>query len=279
MAQRTWFITGINSGFGRTMTQQLLERGDRVMGTVRKTGSVHDLEVAYGDRLSVDHLDVTDAAEIAAVVDRAFEIAGRIDVIVNNAGYGLFGAAEEASDEQIVHVFDTNLLGSIRVARASLPHLRAQGGGRIIQLSTVGGQTAAPGGSLYISSKWGIEGFMDSLAGEVASFGIGVTIVEPGGARTDFRTGGLQLGEPVAAYDGTPAAMVRGLKSARMLDPGDPVKIAAIIIDSVDQETAPRRLALGKSSYDAIQAALSGRLAALEAQRDLAYSTDFPEGD
>ncbi len=144
MGQRTWFITGINSGFGREMTEQLLDRGDRVAGTVRKPASVGDLEEKYGDQLWISHLDVTDTAEIKAVVGRAFAELGRIDVVVNNAGYGLFGAAEELSDDQVRHQIDTNLVGSIQVARAALPHLRAQGGGRIVQLSTVGGRPPVP---------------------------------------------------------------------------------------------------------------------------------------
>lgn len=279
MAQRTWFITGINSGFGRQMTEQLLGRGERVAGTVRRLDSVDDLRETYGDQLWTAHLDVTDTAEIVAVVDRAFDELGRVDVVVNNAGYGLFGAAEELADEQIEHVIATNLVGSIQVARAALPHLRAQGGGRIIQLSTVGGQTAGAGGSLYMASKWGIEGFMDSLAQEVAGFGIGVTIVEPGGARTDFRFGSLRMGTPMAAYDGTPAAMVRGVQDPAYPSLGDPAKMAAVIVASVDQTPAPLRIALGSDSFDRIQEALTARLASLESQQELAYSTDFPAGE
>ncbi len=278
MAQRTWFITGISSGFGRQLTEQLLERGDRVAGTVRRLDSVDDLRERYGDRLWVAHLDVTDIAEITTVVGRAFGELGRVDVVVNNAGYGLFGAAEEVDDAQIEHVIATNLVGSIQVARAAFPHLRAQSGGRIIQLSSVGGQTASPGGSLYMASKWGIEGFMDALAQEVAGFGIGVTIVEPGGARTDFRFGSLRLGKPMAAYDGTPAAMVRGVQDPAYPSPGDPAKMAAVMIASVDQTPAPLRIALGSDAFDRIQAALTARLASLEAQQELAYSTDFPAG-
>ncbi|MEO5533519.1 MAG: SDR family oxidoreductase [Pseudolysinimonas sp.] len=275
MPQRTWFITGINSGFGRELTEQLLHHGDRVAGTVRTLGSTDDLSAEYGDRLWVAHLDVTDTDEIKAVVSRAFRELGPIDVVVNNAGYGLFGAAEEVSDAQIAHVIDTNLIGSIQVARAALPHLRRQGHGRIIQMSSVAGQTAMPGASLYQASKWGIEGFMDALAQEVAGFGIGVTIIEPGGARTNFRHGSLQLGEPLSDYDGSPAAMVRAIQQPEHESSGDPVKIAAAVIRSVDQTPAPRRVVLGSDSFGAIKAALTARLAAHELQRDLASSTDF----
>jgi len=137
MAQRNWFITGVNSGFGRQMTEQLLARGDRVAGTVRKMDATEDLMSRYGDLLWIARLDVTDVPEIRAVVNRAFADLGRIDVVVNNAGYGLFGAAEELTDDQILHQLNTNLIGSIQVVRAALPHLRAQGGGRIIQLSNL----------------------------------------------------------------------------------------------------------------------------------------------
>ncbi|AYG05238.1 SDR family oxidoreductase [Gryllotalpicola protaetiae] len=276
MPQRTWFITGISSGFGRTMAEQLLKAGDRVAGTVRKQGSVADLVASYGDQIWVASLDVTDTAAVRSVVDAAFTALGRIDVVMNNAGFGLFGAAEEVSDEQIEQIIATNLTGSIQVVRAALPHLRAQGGGRIVQLSTVGGQTAGAGASLYIASKWGVEGFAESLADEVAPFNIGVTIVEPGGARTGFRLRGLQLGTPLAAYDGTPAAGVRGLQNPAYQEPGDPERMAALMIASVNQEPAPRRLVLGHSAYLAIRAALTDRLADVEPQEAQAASADFP---
>jgi NAD(P)-dependent dehydrogenase (short-subunit alcohol dehydrogenase family) len=276
MTQRTWLITGVNSGFGRTMAEQLLRAGDRVAGTVRKQGSVDDLIATYGDHFWVGTLDVTDTAQVRSVIDAAFGVFGRIDVVMNNAGFGLFGAAEEVSDEQIEQILATNLTGSIQVVRAALPHLREQGGGRIIQLSTVGGQTAGAGASLYIASKWGVEGFADSLADEVTPFNIGVTIVEPGGARTGFRLKGLQLGTPLAAYDNTPAAGARGLQNPAYLEPGDPERMAALIIASVDQEPAPRRLVLGHDSYRAIVAALTSRLADIEPQEEQAKSADFP---
>jgi NAD(P)-dependent dehydrogenase (short-subunit alcohol dehydrogenase family) len=183
MAQRTWFITGVNSGFGRHLSEQLLERGDRVAGTIQKDGSVDDLIATYGDQFWTAHLDVTDVPAIKAVVGRAFTQVGRIDVIVSNAGYGLFGAAEELTDDQIDHVIATNLTGSIQLIRATLPHLRAQHGGRIIQIFTFGGQAAFAGASMYHATKWGIEGFAEAVGQEVAPFGIGVTIVEPGGAQ------------------------------------------------------------------------------------------------
>ncbi|WP_327233817.1 SDR family oxidoreductase [Streptomyces sp. NBC_01317] len=280
MTARTWFITGVNSGFGREMTEQLLRRGDRVAGTVRKLDAVADLKDTYGDRFWVAHLDVTDTAEIKTVVDKAFAELGTVDVVVNNAGYGLFGAAEELTDAQIDHVIATNLTGSIHVTRAALPHLRAQQGGRIIQISTFGGQAAFPGGSMYHATKWAVEGFTEAVAHEVAGFGIGVTIIEPGGARTQFRYGSAQLGPALDAYADTPVAAVRTLlASGTALSPGDPARMASVIIASTEQTPAPLRIALGTDSFGIIRKSLTDRLAALEAQQDVAASTDFPAGE
>lgn len=277
--QSTWFITGVNSGFGRLMTEQLLARGERVAGTVRNLETMADLKQQYGDRLWLAQLDMTDTHKIQQVVSAAFAELGKIDVIVSNAGYGLFGAAEELSDEQVVHQLATNLLGPIMLVRAALPHLRAQGGGRIIGLSTFGGQASLPGGSLYHASKWGLEGFLESIGQELAAFQIGVTIIEPGSARTNFRHGGAQLGQPLDAYQGTPAAMVHAmLKDTTRLPLGDPAKMSAIIIGSVQQTPAPRRIVLGSDSWGIIRKALTERLAAVEAQQELAASTDIAPG-
>ena len=223
MAQRTWLITGVSSGFGRQLTERLLDGGERVVGTVRGLDKVADLVEQYPAAFRAELLDVTDAAAIREVVDRSFAELGRIDVIVSNAGYSLFGATEELSDEQIRHIVDTNLIGSIQLIRAALPHLRRQGGGRIIQISSYGGQVAFPGNSMYHATKWGIEGFVESVAQEVAPFGIGMTIVEPGGARTQFRFGSAQVAEQMPVYDDTPArAPLRILDPANGLAPGDP---------------------------------------------------------
>ncbi|RYY09650.1 MAG: SDR family NAD(P)-dependent oxidoreductase [Cytophagaceae bacterium] len=152
---QTWFITGTSSGFGRKLTEKLLERGDRVAATVRQPSALDDLKSRYAGQLWVAILDLTEPAAIRRVVDAAFADLGRIDVVVSNAAYGLFGAAEEVTDAQLRHQIDTNLLGSIHLIRAALPHLRAQGGGRLLQLSSAGGQTTYPNFSLYHATKWG----------------------------------------------------------------------------------------------------------------------------
>ena len=280
MAQRTWFITGVSSGFGRELTTQLLARGDRVVGTVRDTGKVADLREQYPETLRAEELDVTDIAAIRTVIERSFAQLGRIDVIISNAGYGLFGAAEELSDAQVEHIVATNLVGPIQLIRAVLPHLRAQGGGRVIQISSYGGQVAFPGISMYHATKWGIEGFVESVAQEVASFGIGMTLVEPGGARTEFRYGSAQVAALMPIYDETPAhSFVRMLDPKNGLAPGDPARMAARIIESVDVEPAPLRMVLGSQALESTLTTLRKRIASFEAQTALAASTDFPSGE
>ncbi|SEI39955.1 NADP-dependent 3-hydroxy acid dehydrogenase YdfG [Azotobacter beijerinckii] len=280
MSKRTWLITGVSSGFGRQLTGQLLERGDCVVGTVRDTGKVTDLIERYPEAFHAEVLEVTDTAAIREVVERSFARLGRIDVIIGNAGYGLFGAAEELTDEQIEHIVATNLVGSIQLIRAALPHLRAQGGGRIVQISSYGGQVAFPGNSMYHATKWGIEGFVESVAQEVASFGIGMTIVEPGGARTEFRYGSAQVATLMPVYNDTPAhGFLRMLDPQNAPAPGDPARMAARIIESVDVEPAPLRLVLGSQALESTLSTLRKRIAGFEAQAELAASTDFPPGE
>jgi NAD(P)-dependent dehydrogenase (short-subunit alcohol dehydrogenase family) len=275
-AQRTWFITGTSSGFGRSLTEQLLDRGDRVFATVRDLTTLDDLKSRHGERLTGALLDVTDSAAVRRVVDRAFEERGRIDVVVSNAGYGLVGAAEELSDAQIRHQIDTNVIGSIQLTRAALPHLRAQGGGRILQLSSMGGQIAFAGLSLYHTSKWAIEGFFEAVAQEVAPFGIEVTLVEPGSAQTQFGAGSLVKAATMEAYERTPVGDYRRTRlAADFKRIGDPDRMARAMIESVDQSPAPKRLTLGSDAYNLMHAALVERLRALEAQKETAFSTDF----
>ncbi len=280
MTQRTWLITGISSGFGRHLTEQLLDRGDRVVGTVRKPESVADLVGRYPDLLRVEVLDVRDTEALRAVVERTVADRGRIDVAINNAGYGVFGAAEELSDEQVEAILATNLTASIQLIRAVLPHMREAGAGRIIQLSSYGGQVAFPGNSMYHATKFGIEGFCESVAQEVTPFGIGVTIVEPGGARTEFRYGSAQVASALPAYVGSPArSFEKMLDPANGLAVGDPARMAAAIIDSVDQTPAPMRIVLGSQALESTISTLQKRIAGFEAQKDLAASTDFPPGE
>jgi NAD(P)-dependent dehydrogenase (short-subunit alcohol dehydrogenase family) len=271
---KTWFITGASSGFGRHLTELLLERGDTVAATVRRPETLADLSAAYGDKLWIATLDVTDTAAIRTAVDAAFAALGRIDVVVSNAGYALLGAAEELADEEVLRQLDTNLVGSIQLGRAVIPHLREQGGGRILQLSSVGAQVSFPGMSLYHASKWGIEGFYEAVIPEVASFGIEVTLVEPGGARTDFASRSMSISEALPRYADTPVGEIRALAAGGTMAIGDPVKMARAIIESADQPVAPKRLLLGSDAYAMVTAALHQRLDDLESGKDLANSTD-----
>lgn len=273
MKNRIWFITGVSSGFGYELSRQLLERGDKVIGTVRNKGKIANLIKKYPDAFTCELLDMTDVPAIHNVVDSSFEQFGRIDVIVSNAGYGLFGAAEELSDAEVDQIIATNLTGSIQLIRSALPHLRAQGGGRIVQLSSYGGQVAFPGNSMYHATKFGIEGFCESVAQEVALFNIGVTLVEPGGARTEFRYGSAKVAKLMPEYEGTPAhAFERMLDPANGLAPGD----SARIIESVEEAPAPMCMMLGSQALASTISTLKTRIAEYEKQAELAASTDFP---
>ena len=276
---RTWLITGISSGFGKALTEQLLAKGDTVIGTVRtKKDDIKELEKQYPNTLDVEHLDVTDVNEIRKVVNNAIAKHGRIDVLINNAGYGLFGAAEELSDEEINKILATDLTGSIQMIRSVLPQMRKQGGGRIIQISSYGGQVAYPGNSMYHAAKFGIEGFCESVAQEVAPFNIGITIIEPGGARTEFRYGSAHVANLMPEYDNTPThAFLKMLDPANGLAPGDPAKMATRIIETADQNPAPLHVVLGSQALQATIERLSKRLDEYKGETDLAASTDIKE--
>ncbi|MBB3948843.1 SDR family oxidoreductase [Aureimonas jatrophae] len=273
---KTWLITGASSGLGRIMTETLLRRGDRVVATVRRQEALGDLETRYGDRIRIVVLDVTDAGAVRQTIDAAFAAQTRIDVVVSNAGYGLFGAAEEVSDEQIERQVATNLVGSIQVIRASLPHLRAQGGGRIMQVASEGGQVAYPAFGLYHATKWGIEGFVEAAAQEVAPFNIDFVIVEPGPTATNFGAG-LDQAPAMAVYEATPSGdMRRGLASGSFAIKGDAGRSVDAMIDAGDTQHPPLRLALGSTAYEHIETALVRRLEAIRAQKSVAYAADTP---
>ena len=273
---RTWLITGISSGFGYEITKQLLEKGDTVVGTVRKTDKIKSLMEEYPKNLDVKILDVTDVPALQKTVRDAFAEHEKIDVVISNAGYGLFGAAEELSDDQINHIIATNLTGSIQLIKTSLPFMRKQGGGRIIQISSYGGQVAYAANSMYHATKFGIEGFCESVAQEVEPFDIGVTIVEPGGARTEFRYGSAKVAKLTPEYEAC-HGFLKMLDPANGLAPGDPAKMATKIIESVDLPKAPMRMVLGSQALQATITRLKERIADYETQTELAVSTDIVE--
>ena len=273
---KTWLITGVSSGFGYEMTKQLLESGNTVIGTVRNTKKVEDLIAKYPETFDCRILDVTDVPAVHAAVDAAFEKHGRIDVIVSNAGYGLFGAAEELSDEEVNHIIATNLTGSIALIRSALPYLRKQNSGNIIQISSYGGQVAFAANSMYHATKFGIEGFCESVAQEVEKYNIKVTIVEPGGARTEFRYGSAKVAKLTPEYDHV-HGFLNMLDPSKGLAPGDPAKMAACIIESVDKKDTPLHMVLGSQALKATIERLEERVAAYKTQTETAASTDIVE--
>ena len=266
----TWFVTGASRGFGRELTEQLLARGHRVAATLRRPEQLDDLAVRHQDRLWVRALDVTDTGRMRHVVAEAFADLGRVDVVVSNAGFGVFGAAEDLTDAQVEAMIATNLTASIQLARAVVPYLRGQGGGRLLQLSSMGGHIAFPAFSMYHATKWGIEGFFESLAVEVEPFGIRTTLVEPGMIRSTFYETATRV--PVSPpYRGTPVDRTP-VPLEQM--PGDQAKVVAAMIDAALAPDPPRRLLLGSDAYRLVHDALAARLAGVEAQRDRAASTD-----
>jgi NAD(P)-dependent dehydrogenase (short-subunit alcohol dehydrogenase family) len=244
---KVWFITGASRGFGLEFAKAALQRGDQVAATARNTAALDELVSAHGDAVLPLQLDVTDRDAAFAAVQQAQEKFGRLDVVVNNAGYGLFGAVEEISDAQLREQLEVNLFGVLHVTQAVLPILREQGAGHIIQISTIGGVAAFPSLGGYHASKWALEGLTESLAQEVAGFGIKVTLVEPGGFATDWAGSSAAHTEPQPQYDPLRAAMA---KQRASMDPsmvGDPVAAGGAILKLADAEQPPLRVFFGTS--------------------------------
>jgi NAD(P)-dependent dehydrogenase (short-subunit alcohol dehydrogenase family) len=273
---QNWLITGTSSGIGRALTELALERGDNIVATVRKPSALDNLKEKYGSHLRIAILDPTHAKGIKSVVDQAFDEFGSIDFAVSNAGYIMVGAAEEAELPRIERLLDTNLLGSIVFAKAIIPHMRKQGGGRILQISSEQSQMAYPGMSIYATTKWGIEGFYEGVIPEIAKFGIEVTLVEPGTARTNIASSSDDT-TPMDIYENTPVGDFRRALATygEKILIGDPAKMAKAIIASCELKPAPRRLVLGSDAYKHIEDALVERLALLRSQKELALSTDL----
>ena len=271
----TWFITGASRGMGRELTEQALARGDRVAATLRTPSQLDDLVAVHGHRLWVRQLDVTDTIQMGQVVQEAFTDHERVDVVVSNAGFGVFGAAEDVTNDQVEQMMATNLTAAIHLARLVVPYLRRQGGGRLMQVSSMGGHMAFPAFSLYHATKWGIEGFYEALAQEVAPFGIHTTLVEPGMIRTGFYEAATRvpMSEP---YRGGPADR-KPIPLEQM--PGSQTRVVAAMIEAAQSENPPRRLLLGSDAYRLVTEALNERLATFERQRAVAFSTDVDQGE
>ena len=254
---KVWFITGSSKGFGRQFTETALRRGDAVAATARDVSTLDDLVAEYNDLVLPITLDVTDHAAVTAAVSRAKKHFGRVDVVVNNAGYGLFGAAEEITECQLRDQMEVNFFGSVAVTKIVLPVLRQQGFGHLIQISTVGGIAAFPYLSAYHASKWAIEGFTEALAGEVAEFGIKVTLVEPAGYDTDWMSASAVVADPNPAYDGL---RVRQGEFSAGMPLGEPSGVGPALMALVDLAEPPLRVLFGAAALNIVEQAYAARL-------------------
>jgi NAD(P)-dependent dehydrogenase (short-subunit alcohol dehydrogenase family) len=255
---KVWFITGTSKGFGRIWAEAALERGDRVAATARDVSTVADLAERYGEDALPLELDVTDKPAVDAAVARAHEQFGRLDVVVNNAGYGLFGAIEEVSEEQARAQIETNLFGALWVTKAALPILREQGSGHVIQVSSVGGVFAYAGIGMYHASKWGLEGFSQAMAAELEHLGIKVTIVEPTGYSTDWSGPSSVQAEEIAAYQ--PVRDWRAELVSSRGPAGDPDATGPAILEVVDADEPPLRIIFGAGPLDVIKKEYAKRI-------------------
>jgi NAD(P)-dependent dehydrogenase (short-subunit alcohol dehydrogenase family) len=244
MASKTWFITGASRGFGREWAIAALERGDTVAATARDTASLDDLVAKFGDSLLPLRLDVTDRDAVFAAVGQAHAHYGRLDVVVNNAGYGQFGMVEELTESEARAQIETNLFGALWVTQAVLPFLREQGSGHILQVSSIGGISAFPNIGMYHASKWALEGISQSLAQEVAGFGIKVTLIEPAGYSTDWGGSSAKHTTPLPAYEPVREQSAKARKE-RQSSPGDPVATRAAVLAVVDSDDPPLRIFFG----------------------------------
>jgi NAD(P)-dependent dehydrogenase (short-subunit alcohol dehydrogenase family) len=275
-SQRVWFITGASTGFGRLLAEQALAKGDNVVATARKPEQIADLTHNHPEAALVLALDVTDNNAVESAVDAAIKQFGRIDVLVNNAGYGLAGAIEEATEDEYMPVFETNVFGLICVTKAVLPSLRKQRSGHIVNLSSVGGLIGSPGWGYYNASKFAVEGFSEALAAEVAPLGIHVTIVEPGPFRTDFLgRSGVEAEQRIADYDQTAGKTRQYFHEQAGKQAGDPAKAAAAILTAVDAAKPPKHLVLGKLAFNRMNQHLDEWKQELEAWRETSLGADF----
>ncbi|KUI39070.1 SDR family oxidoreductase [Mycobacterium sp. GA-2829] len=263
MSGKVWFITGTSRGFGREWAIAALERGDRVAATARDTATLTDLVDKFGDALLPIALDVTDREADFAAVTQAHDHFGRLDIVVNNAGYGQFGFIEELSEQEARDQIETNVFGALWITQAALPYLRAQRSGHIVQVSSIGGISAFPNVGIYHASKWALEGFSQALAQEVAPFGVHVTLVEPGGFSTDWAGPSAKHATPIPDYDEA-KAQAQAARSKRNATPGDPKASASAILKVVDAENPPLRVFFGEVPLSIAKADYESRLATWE---------------
>jgi NADP-dependent 3-hydroxy acid dehydrogenase YdfG len=277
---RTWFITGASTGFGRVLAEEVLKAGGKVVATARNRDKVADLEAKYPQKAKALALDVTNAGQVDSAVTQAFAQFGQVDVLVNNAGYGVAGAIEEVSEAESMPMFETNVFGLLRVTRAFLPHLRKQRSGHILNLSSIGGVVASPGMGYYNATKFAVEGLSEALAGEVAPLGIRVTIIEPGPFRTDFLgRSGVVAKTRIADYDATAGNMRKYFAENDGKQKGDPVRAVHAMMQVVESPNPPLRLLLGASALQRLRSKLTNWEKEIAASEQVTLGADFPDGE
>ena len=272
---QTWFITGSSRGLGRAIAEAVLAAGHNLTATARDPAKLADLHARYGEQIRAVALDVTDPREAEEAIKINNVAFGRLDVVVNVAGYGDIGSIEDSSLDDIRAQIETNLFGTITVTKAVIPVMRAQGSGHIIQFSSVGGRVGSTGRAGYSAAKWGVEGFSEVLATETAPLGIKVTIVEPGGFRTDFAGSSSKMHAGRPEYDATVGAAERFQRDYDGKQPGDPVRAAAVILELATMAKPPLRLLLGSDAVRIVERADRAKTAADKKWRHLSVSTDF----
>jgi NAD(P)-dependent dehydrogenase (short-subunit alcohol dehydrogenase family) len=275
---RVWFITGSSTGFGRILAELLLKRGECVAVTARNPDQIQDLVSGYKSTGLALALDVTQPKQVAAAVAEAETFFGRIDVLVNNAGYGYLAAIEEGEEDEVRAMFDANFFGLAAITKAVLPGMRARRTGHIVNITSVGGLVGNPSAGYYAATKFAVEGLSEALAKEVEPLGIRVTAIEPGPFRTDWAGRSLKLArEPISDYEETAGARKRQIAERSGKQPGDPARAAEAIITIVDAEKPPRNLLLGKIALDMTKEKLAGFTEAMEQWEALCLGTDFPD--
>jgi NAD(P)-dependent dehydrogenase (short-subunit alcohol dehydrogenase family) len=276
--QRVWFITGASTGFGRMLAEEVLKTGGKVVATARNIDKVADLEAKYPKTAKALALDVTEAGQVDSVVTQAFAQFGQVDVLVNNAGYGVAGAIEEVSEDEFMPMFETNVFGLLKVTRAFLPHLRKQRSGHILNISSIGGLIGGQGIGMYNATKFAVEGLSEALAAELAPLGIHVTVIEPGPFRTDFLgRSGVIAKTRIKDYDNTAGNMRKYFSENDGKQKGDPLRAVQAMIQVVESPKPPLHLLLGGSALQRMRAKLDAWQKEIAAWEQVTIGADFPE--
>jgi NAD(P)-dependent dehydrogenase (short-subunit alcohol dehydrogenase family) len=276
---KVWFITGSSRGLGKSLTEAVLKNGDKVAATARNTQQLDEFVQQFPDQIYPIQLDVTNKDQIYAAVESTIQHFGRIDVLVNNAGFGITGAAEAFTDEQVRSQLETNLYAPIEVTRAVLPHMRQQRSGNILQISSIGGRVGGAGLTMYQAAKFGLAGFSEALSKEVWPLGIKVTCVEPGGFRTDWAGSSMSFAPDVEGYESTVDGVKGFLTSGSFVPVGDPDKAAKVMIELVNHPEPPLHLVLGSEAVGILERADAVRKAEFEKWKSVSISTDHDDSE